>query len=57
MTHSRGISIQVPKIYKEMESAGCTGDRKAREILQNASIIYEQHGGEYLHTSPRQFMT
>lgn len=36
---------QVPELYKEMESAGCTPDRKAREILQDASLILHQKRG------------
>ncbi|KAF5179660.1 Pentatricopeptide repeat-containing protein family, partial [Thalictrum thalictroides] len=30
---------QAIKIYREMELVGCTPDRKAREMLQNASMI------------------
>ncbi|XAR52102.1 hypothetical protein NMG60_11020003 [Bertholletia excelsa] len=33
---------QVPIIHKEMESSGCTPDRKAREMLQSALMVLEQ---------------
>lgn len=33
---------QVPSIYREMESAGCTPDRKAREMLQAAEMVLQQ---------------
>ncbi|KAF6168906.1 hypothetical protein GIB67_038403 [Kingdonia uniflora] len=36
---------QVVEIYKEMESSGCNPDRKAREILQIASLALEQKQG------------
>ncbi|CAL5408064.1 unnamed protein product [Camellia sinensis] len=39
---------QIPVIYKEMESAGCTPDRRAREMLQNAIMVLEQR---HLYTS------
>ena len=35
------------EVYKEMERAGCTPDRKAREMLHDASVILEQRGCEY----------
>ncbi|KAE9464647.1 hypothetical protein C3L33_03446, partial [Rhododendron williamsianum] len=39
---TRWVAVQVPVIFKEMESAGCTPDRKAREMLQNALMVLEQ---------------
>lgn len=36
--------VQVPEIYKEMESSGCTPDRKARQMLQVALMVLEQRG-------------
>jgi pentatricopeptide repeat protein len=35
---------KVSEVYKEMEGAGCTPDRKAREMLNDASIVLEQRG-------------
>lgn len=34
---------QVPEIYKEMECAGCTPDRKARQMLKVALNVLEQN--------------
>ncbi|RVW41769.1 putative pentatricopeptide repeat-containing protein [Vitis vinifera] len=36
------IKDTVPEIYEEMESAGCTPDRKAREMLQTALLVLQQ---------------
>ncbi|KAI3921123.1 hypothetical protein MKX01_036102 [Papaver californicum] len=36
---------QVLGIYEEMQSAGCTPDRKARELLQTASGVLEKRHG------------
>lgn len=33
---------KVPEIYMDMECAGCTPDRKARQMLQVASLVLEQ---------------
>lgn len=38
---------QVPEIYKEMESAGFTPDRKAREMMQNVLLVLQQRHCEY----------
>lgn len=34
-------------MYKEMEYAGCTPDRKAREMLQVALMVLEQRHHKY----------
>ena len=34
----------MPEIFREMELAGCTPDRRAREILTDASVILQQKG-------------
>lgn len=39
--------FQVPAIYKEMEYAGCTPDRKAREMLEVALMVLEQRPYKY----------
>lgn len=39
---SSWVALQVPKIYEEMESAGCTPDRKARKMLQVAEAVLQQ---------------
>lgn len=41
------LAGQVPEIYKEMESVGCTPDRKAREMLQIARMALEQRHCKY----------
>ena len=38
---------QVPEIYKEMEYAGCTPDRNAREMLEVAVMALEQRHYKY----------
>lgn len=37
---------QVPEVYKEMEHAGCTPDRKARQMLQVALMVLQQRNCE-----------
>lgn len=46
--HPAMVVNQVPRIYKEMESVGCTPDRKAREMLQTASMFFEQRSNEFM---------
>uniref|UniRef100_K3YX23 Uncharacterized protein n=1 Tax=Setaria italica TaxID=4555 RepID=K3YX23_SETIT len=38
---------EVSEVYKEMERAGCTPDRKAREMLHDTSVTLEQKGCQY----------
>ncbi|KAI3908936.1 hypothetical protein MKW92_039756 [Papaver armeniacum] len=39
------LGEKVLRIYEEMQSAGCTPDRKARELLQTASGVLEKRQG------------
>jgi len=38
---------KVSEVYREMERAGCTPDRKAREMLHDATVVLEQRGCIY----------
>lgn len=33
---------KVPVIYRDMESTGCSPDRKARELLQTAMMVLQR---------------
>jgi len=33
---------QVPEIFREMEASGCTTDRKAKQLLQNAIMVLDK---------------
>lgn len=36
------LGAQVPEIFREMEASGCTADRKARQLLQNALMVLDK---------------
>lgn len=36
------LDAQVPEIFREMEASGCTADRKARQLLQNALMVIDK---------------